>query len=224
MLRTSAPLYQHRGSRIVTGPATEPVTADQLRTHLVDVSDTVLTDAEAERLIASARQYIEDATGLAMIEQVWLVALDRWPTGREPWWDGVRQGAISELSGPKREYELPRFPLVSVDDVKVYDEAGSATSVVVANVFDIDTYSMPGRMALKRGAVWPVALRSVNAIEITYKCGYGTAADDVPGPLVEAVLQMAAYMWEHKGGCSAADAYRNSGASDNAALYAVRGV
>lgn len=222
MLRTSAPLYQHRGNRIVTPPASEPVTADQMRGYLV-VDDTQLADTEAERLISVARQYIEDLTGLAMITQEWLVALDRWPSGREPWWDGVRQMAISELAGPAREYDIPRYPLISIDGVNVYDEAGAATAVVVADVFDVDSYSMPGRMALKQGATWPVALRSVNAIEISYTSGYG-AASDVPAPLAEAVLQMAGFMWEHKGGCTAADAYRDSGAAGNVGIYAVRGI
>lgn len=218
-LRASIPMYQKRGNRIVTTPATEPVTAAELRTYLSETA-TQLPDADADAYIAVARQFIEDQTGLALITQTWLVALDRWPSGREPWWDGVRQGAISELTGVRREYDLPRYPLISIGGVNVYDESGSATAVNVANTFDVDTYRMPGRLALKNGAAWPVALRNTNAIEITYSAGYG-AASDVPAPLVQAVKQFAGHLYEKRGECDLSDAYSTSGAQGMAGMYQV---
>lgn len=207
-----------RGSKIATVPASEPVTADQLRAFL-EQGSTALPDATANSYIKTAREYIERMTGIAMITQVWTLALDRWPTGREPWWDGVRQGAISELAGANRELELAKYPLISVDAVSVYDQSGAETAVTVATTFDVDTYSTPGRMALKDGQSWPVALRSTNAIEITYSAGYGASADDVPQPLKQAISQMAGFMYEHRGACSTGDAYSKSGAADLVAPY-----
>jgi hypothetical protein len=217
-LRSPDRLYLDRGNRLQTAPTTEPVTADELRNYL-SIDSVMLSDTEANSQIEFARQFIEDKTGLAMITQTWLVVLDRWPTGQEPWWDGVRQMSISELSGPHRSYELPRYPLISVDGVNVYDEAGNATAVTIANVFDIDTYRIPGRMTLKNGSTWPVALRDSNAIEITYKAGYG-AAGDVPAPLRRAVIQFAGYLWDHRGECDIKEAYVRSGAMSMAGIYA----
>lgn len=205
----SAPvkMYQHRGHVIETAPAAEPVTATELRDALKETA-TSLPDATANDLIATAREYLEELTGLAMITQSWKLALDRWPTtGREPWWDGVRQGSISELFGAENEADLPlpRYPLQSVDTVTVYNEAGTGTAVTIASVFDVDTYGKPGRMALKAGATWPVALRPTNAIEIVYTSGYGAAGSAVPAPLKRAVKNMAAYLYAHPGdGCEAA--------------------
>lgn len=218
-LRSSPSLYQRRGNRIVTAPTSEPVFEPDLLTYLsVDIDDCL--DEDPYSYITMARQFIEDELGIAMITQTWLVALDRWPSGREPWWDGVRQGAISELTGPYRSYELPRFPLVSIDTVNVYDEASNATAVNVANTFDVDTYNLPGRMTLRSGAAWPVALRASNAIEITYTAGYG-AAEDVPAPLKHAVKQLAGYLYDHRGGCDLNEAFEKSGASAMVARYAV---
>ena len=196
-LRPTVSLYQDRGHVIQAGPATEPVTADELRAQLVE-GVAGLPDTEANDLIAQAREMIEEATGLALITQTWLLALDRWPSGQETWWDGMRQGAIADLTGPRRELKLPRYPLQSITSVTVYDEAGNASAVTVANTFDVDTYRKPGRLTLKNGATWPVALRNSNAIEIVYVSGYGNAGD-VPAALKRAVKQAAAHLYTHRG-------------------------
>lgn len=212
-LRAAVPLYQFRGSVIVSAPASEPVTAAELRTHL-RADSTELPDAEANALITDARTEIENMTGVAFITQSWRLSLDRWPAGGEAWWDGVRETSITELynSNTFQSVMLPRFPLQSVTSVTVYDEASASTVVNVANTFDVDTYQMPGRMTLKRGETWPVALRSNDAIQIVYVAGY-TSAANVPPPMKRAVKQLAAFMYSHRGDdCDPKDAYQVSGA------------
>ena len=118
--------------------------------------------------------------------------------------------------------ELPRYPLQSVSGVNVYDEAGNATAVVVATVFDVDAQQMPGRIALKSGQTWPIATREINAIELTYISGYGDAASDVPAPLKRAIRSMVAYVYAHRGDdCDMGDAYEASGAAKVAGRYRV---
>ena len=179
-LRHALKPHQQYGNVITAAPAVEPVTAAELRAYLRETA-TGLPDAEADDLVAEARQYIEDQCSIAIITQSWLMAIDRWPTQNEPWWDGVRQAHINVLSGPASLSSVspPRFPLQAVDGVNVYDEDSNATAVVVADTFDIDVYRLPGRMTLKSGATWPTAFRANNAIEISYTSGYGDAAADV---------------------------------------------
>lgn len=199
-LRPNIPLHQYRGHVLETAPATEPVTASELRDFLRETA-TGLPDSEAEDFISEAREMIEEHTGLAMIDQTWKMAIDRWPGGQEQWWDGVKQMAISELhtAAHRRELYLPRYPLSSVDSVTVYDEDSNSTTVTVADKFDVDTYQKPGRLTLKRDETWPVALRASNAIEIVYTSGYGSSASDVPAALRRAVKQAAAYLYSHRG-------------------------
>ena len=199
-LRPSIPLVQHRGHVIETPPAVEPVTAAELRAQLAETADG-LPDAQANALIAEARDLIEQMTGLALITQTWRLALDRWPAGQELWWDGVRQMAISEIYAPNslREVILPRYPLQVVEAVTVYDDAGNDAEVVIASTFDVDTYRRPGRMVLRNGATWPIALRNSNAIEIEYTAGFGNTALSVPAILRRAVKQVAAYLHAHDG-------------------------
>jgi uncharacterized phiE125 gp8 family phage protein len=207
--------YQHRGNRLTTAPAAEPVSADDLRTHLRATS-TELPDAEADDIIEDARKFIEDTIGIAFINQTWRLSIDRWPGGREAWWDGVRETSITEIynASTTQSLYLPRYPLSSITSITTYDEDSNSTAVTVANVFDVDTNSLPGRITLKRGQTWPVALRANNAIEIVYVAGYGTAGTDVPSPEKRAIKQMAAYMYSHRGDdCDPANAFIKSGAS-----------
>jgi uncharacterized phiE125 gp8 family phage protein len=219
-LRPAVPLYQQRGSVLVTAPATEPVTATELRTHL-RVDATELPDAEANGLIAESRQMIEEMTGLAFISQSWRLSIDRWPGGAEAWWDGVRQMSITELYAPSylTSVELPRWPLASITSVTVYDEDSNAETVTVATTFDVDTYQIPGRMTLKRGSTWPIALRANNAIQIVYVAGYTNAAA-VPASMKRALKQLAAFLYTNRGDtCEPADAMNKSGANDILAIY-----
>jgi uncharacterized phiE125 gp8 family phage protein len=219
-LRPAIPLYQQRGSVLVTAPATEPVTASELRTHL-RVDSTELPDAEANALIAESRQMIEETTGLAFISQSWRLSLDRWPGGAEAWWDGVRQMSITELYAPSymTSVDLPRWPLASITTVTVFDEDSNSQAVTVADTFDVDTYQVPGRMTLKRGSTWPIALRANNAIQIVYVAGYANAAA-VPASMKRALKQLAAFLYTNRGDtCEPADAMSKSGANDILAIY-----
>lgn len=221
-LRPAVPLYQQRGSVLVTAPGSEPVTATELRTHL-RTDSTELPDAEANALITDARSEIENMIGLAFISQSWRLSIDRWPAGGEAWWDGVQEMSITELyrSNRLQSVFLPRWPLVSITSITTFDEDSNSTAVTTANVFDVDTYQTPGRLTLKRGQTWPVALRANNAIQIVYVAGYANAAS-VPSTMKRAVKQLAAFLYAHRGDdCDPSQAYVDSGAEAIMAQFKV---
>lgn len=207
----------YRGHVLEQAPAAEPVTAGALRAALAETAEA-LPDPEAIALIAEARNLIEETTGLAFITQDWRMVLDSWPGQRGPWWDGVRDGAISDVFGQPAFLELPRYPLQAVQSVTVFDLAGNPEAVDVAATFDVDTFQRPGRLALKFGATWPIAMRPTNAIQIVYRAGFGA---NVPPVLARAVKQVAAYLYSHRGDeCDLGDAMAAAGDLLNS--YAVR--
>lgn len=220
--RSPKKYYQFRGNRITSAPAVEPVTLSEVKDQLrIDATETV-DDTFLTQAIIDARQEIEDVTGLALITQSWLMTLDGWPSARDVWWNGTRQGAISDMHAWDGTVYLPRYPLQSVDSVTVYDTSGTGTVVDVAETFDVDTQQDYGRMALKSGATWPTATQSINAIEVGYTSGYGDASSDVPAPLKRAIRSMVAYLYAHRGDdCNMGDAYAASGAAQVAARYRV---
>ena len=224
-LRHTERLHQNRGSRITTHPSIEPVSVVEMQEHLkIDGDDDNLFLVSA---IEEAREEIENLTGLALITQSWQMTIDRWPGGRDQWWDGVREGHMGELysNNSRQSLELPKYPLQSITSVTVYDEDGVSTAVTVADVFDVDSQQMPGRITLQPGASWPTATQSNNAIEIVYVAGYGVAAVDVPMPLKRAIKNIAAYLCNHRGdGCGMDDAISASGAASTVERYRVRRV
>lgn len=213
-LRVTYPRHQVGGHIRTVAPAVEPVSAAQLAARLELGSPDGETTAFFEDIIAEAREVCEEMSGRALITQTWNLTLDRWPGTRGEWWDGVREGAITDMdAGAPGWVTLPRYRLQSVESVTVYDDSDTSASVTVADTFIVDTQHEPGRMILRRGAVWPVALRAGNAIEIVYKAGYGDTLDSVPAALRNAVAACAAYLYTHRGDeCAAEDAYRKSGA------------
>jgi len=221
-LRAPIVVYPSRGNVLVTGPAIEPVNVYEMKDYL-RITDTSEDDL-IQGMIADARAEIEEVSGLALVNQQWRLTLDRWPGRQEQWWDGVRDGSIAEIYGPQRAayVALPRYPLVQINSVTVFDEASNSSVVSVANTFDVDTQQRPGRLGLKVGATWPIALRPTNAIQIVYTAGYGTTADSVPGPIKRAIRSMAAYLYSHRGdGCDVSEAMVKSGAQAIVGRYKV---
>jgi len=216
-LRNTVNYNQYRGNRLVTAPAVEPITVAEVKSQLrITGTDD---DAQIDLYIQAAREQCETYTGIALITQVWNLTLDHWPTAREPWWDGVRQGSIGDLSSSSRASDimLPRYPLQSVDAINADGE-----SVVVATTFITDTQQMPGRLVLKFGQIFPDIIDRANAIDIQYTAGYGAASTDVPAPLRLALIQMASHLYEHRGdGCSTVDAMEKSGAKNMFDSYIV---
>lgn len=183
------------GDILITAPAEEPVTAAELRAHLRDVSDA---DSVLERLIKAAREYFEEATGLALVSQARRLTLDCWPLGQGGdglgWWDGERDGAL--IGTAPRFLELPRAPLISVESVKTYDTAGAATTFASGNYY-VDVGSRPGRLTLNAGATWPIPTRPAAGIEINYTAGHADAAA-VPATFGLAILQIAGHWCENR--------------------------
>jgi hypothetical protein len=200
---------QYRGHVLLTGPVAEPVSAIDVKDQLeLDPNDTA-KNAQIELYITAAREMIEEYTGISLITQTWKLTLDHWPNDRQQWWSGTRQGSVDELmqSGRASQVIIPRYPLQSVDEINA-----DGVAVTVADVFIVDTQQKPGRLIVKRGYTWPVVLGRANGIDIEYTAGYGSAASDVPAALRLAIIQMASYMFEHRGDCDTASAIQKSGA------------
>lgn len=210
-LRQTVRLTQNYANKLVVEPAARVVTLSEVKEHLRIPSAVTDEDTYLTGLIRRAEDYLQTIYNVAFINQTWQLSLDHWPNARENWWDGVVEGPPDFIYGDARHLtfvELPVGPLSSVTSVKVFDENSNETAVVVADVFDIDTQSRKGRLALKKGATWPIATRSINAIEIIYVAGYGTEAINVPSPIRGAVCEMIAQFYTKRGDCTNEEAVR----------------
>jgi hypothetical protein len=179
--------------KLITPPAAEPVTADELRSWLRDVSDP---DAALNELIAAARETFERETSLALMPQGRRLMLDAWPVDHAAMgdWDGVREGAF--VQGAPRALELPVAPLISVTAITLY-AGNNAATVLSPSTYYVDTHNEPGRITIGAGVTVPAPGRSANGIQIDYQAGFADAAH-VPAPIKLALKQLAAHFYENR--------------------------
>ena len=108
---------------LTSGPASEPVTLAEAKTHLrVDGSaeDTLIGS-----LIITSRLHVEAALGLALVTQGWSYFLDAWPPGHQ--------------------VSLPLRPVQSIAAVKLYAADESVATL------GPDTYLLDGGVKLDGG-------------------------------------------------------------------------
>lgn len=146
-------------TKIITAPPEEPVTLSEIKDHLrIDHSDH---DTMLENLIQASREWVEQITGRAIVEQTRAVLYQYWPA------EGV--------------FQLPYPPIQSVDSLKYTDTDGTE------NTFSSDNYSVvtgrePGQLVLGYNKTWPTAIihHDEYPIEIQYVCGYAATTDSPP--------------------------------------------
>lgn len=175
---------------LISGPTVEPLTLAEAKEHLkIDHADE---DNYITSLISASRKFAEDYTRLRLIEQTLMWTLDRWPG---------YGGSIGE-SHPlvvgyqkNRFIEVPRGPLISVTSITTYDDADVGTEWDAENYY---VSSPQNRIYRRTGVAWPSAGRTGGGIEILYKAGFGTLANDIPKSLRQALLQMVSHLYIHR--------------------------
>lgn len=134
-------------------------------------------DALVSLYIEAALRRIEADTGRAVIARQFKGYLDEFPDCDE--------------------IEIPLGGLSAVDSVKYTDDAGLQTWA--SSNYTVDATRPYGRIMKGLGVVWPtVKLSIVNAVEITFTAGYGTAETAIPGPLRLAILFLTAHWYDQR--------------------------
>lgn len=150
-----------------SGPASEPVTTSEAKTHLRVTSST--DDTYIGNLVTAARELCENFTGRCFINQTFAWTLDAFPASD---WDYLY---------------FPRAPLGSVSSVTYYD-SDNAQQTWSSSEYDVDTAGNLGRLRPKDGYSWPTTYDRPNAITVTFVAGYGSAASSVPQSIKHAML------------------------------------
>jgi uncharacterized phiE125 gp8 family phage protein len=159
--------------------AAEPVTLADAKAHLRIAHDS--EDTLLQGLIRAAREDLERATGVALIDQSWRLALDAWPS----------QGCALLCVHPVRE----------ILSVTAYGTEGEASLLDPAD-YELDALSRPARMHFNKR---PSPLRIFDGIEIDFSAGYGEAGADVPDLLKRAILLLVGHWYEFRAHFGASD-------------------
>jgi len=164
-------------TRLVTAPATMPVTSSEAKTR--SYIDFSTYDADIELMIAAATGIVEKRLHRKLVTQTWKLFLDDWPEG---------------------DIALPFGRLQSVTHVK-YTDTASVQYTWSADDYVVDIDDDPGRIVLAYGKSYPSdSLHPKNPIEIQFICGYG-AYTVVPEPIRAAIMLEVANMYENRNEC-----------------------
>lgn len=101
---------------------------------------------------------------------------------------------IDEFSFP--EIMIPLPPLISVDSIKYYDDAGveQTLSPTVYQVCGVGGQNK-GSVSLRYGSHWPTTDRRREAISIRFQAGYNDESA-VPAPIITSLKRIVASMYE----------------------------
>lgn len=186
---------------VVSQPSETPVSVSDAKLFLR--VDNNLEDGRIETLIKAATLKVEEYTSLKLVTQDVAYYLDRFPISRmgggDDWWDGTREGAISELVPVQAQNIV--LPVGKVQSLVSFSTFGDDNVEVVSNPSDfiVDNVGYRGRVGLKTGGIWPTTvLRANNGIKIVVRVGFGNASA-VPDDLKQAILELVAHLYENRG-------------------------
>lgn len=163
--------------KVITGPASEPITLDFAKEHLLvdfDDDDNLIT-----QIIKSARDYCEQYSGRVLMVKTVEKSFDRFP-----------------IDGMNQPLELEGAPIQAVTYVKYLDSTENEQT------WDPNNYKVSYRQELayitpKNNQCFPSTLTETDAVTVRYTVGYPTAAD-VPGAFIQAMLLIIGKMYEYR--------------------------
>ena len=147
----------------VTGPDIEPVTVEELKRDLGEFSGVTDKDADMAALITSAREWAENLTGLACIDQTWRLTVG------QPATLPVR-GAVSwaaDNAWSRCGILLRRSPVLSIVSFGTVDADGVETAVDPADYALREADSKWPRIVALGGAAW-----TTGTFRILLRAGY----------------------------------------------------
>jgi len=124
-------------------------------------------DAEIVRAIRTYTTEAETETNRFIMEQTWELTLDAFPASRS--------------------IKLQKPPLLAVESVKFYDVDGIQQTLDPQD-YQVDHKTEPGYIVLKPGRAWPATAQMIGAVEVRFRCGYGSDPAQVPDGISGFVL------------------------------------
>lgn len=186
---------------LITPPAAEPLSTEDVRTYLKIDDDDTSDDAIINMLITAARRYAETYTGLSLMPQTWVAVADAFPGCWLPpvpfsaYAYGGR-GEIFPHSIDDLTIKIGRGPVNTISSITYVDTNGATQTLDPSN-YILDTSDLVQRVAPAYGSSWPVARRQLGAVRITFTAGYANAAA-VPATIRNWMFVRIATAYEHR--------------------------
>jgi uncharacterized phiE125 gp8 family phage protein len=155
---------------LVTPPAEMPISLAEAKAHLrIDYDDenTLIT-----RLIEAAVSHLDGISGVlgrCLITQSWRQDYDGFPDDRR--------------------MILPLRPVSAITSVMYYD-AANALQTLSTSYYRLSAEAYAPTLILDPNLSWPTSYDRPDAVQVSFVCGYGAAANTVPPSIRSALLLM----------------------------------
>ena len=137
--------------------------------------DTTADDTIIDNLVAAATESCQIYTNQYFINTVVTQYSDNW----------------------KEFYSLYKSPVSSITHVKYYDKDDSLQTLASSNYILDDTYE-PARIGIAVDGELPNVADRINAVQVKYTVGYGTASTDVPEGIRTAIILTVGNWYENR--------------------------
>ncbi len=167
--------YGQPGLTQSAAPGATAISAAEVKNYskvITTADDTLIAD-----LIDAATTYFEEVCNRQLITATWVWTPERFA----------------------RRLVMPRAPLQSVTTLKYYDSGGTQQTLSSA-VYTVVTSVNPGYIVEAVNQTWPSLQGRPEAIEVTYKAGYGNAAANVPDEVRTCLLQLVDHFYHERSG------------------------
>ena len=137
--------------------------------------DTTADDTIIDNLVAAATESCQIYTNQYFINTVVTQYSDNW----------------------KEFYSLYKSPVSSITHIKYYDTNDSLQTLASSNYILDDTYQ-PARIGIAVDGELPNVADRINAVQVKYTVGYGTASTDVPEGIRTAIILTVGNWYENR--------------------------
>ena len=137
--------------------------------------DTTADDTIIDNLVAAATESCQIYTNQYFINTVVTQYSDNW----------------------KEFYSLYKSPVSSITHIKYYDTDDSLQTLAASNYILDDTYE-PARIGIAVDGELPNVADRINAVQVKYTVGYGTASTDVPEGIRTAIILTVGNWYENR--------------------------
>lgn len=136
--------------KLATPVSTQVLTLQEVKDRL-KITDTS-QDSVITSLITELRSACQKKTHYAIGAQSWVLALDAFP----------------------EQIQLAYPPLIAITSIQYYDPDG-VLQTLPTNQYAIDDFNEPGWIVPASGVTWPSVDDTINAVRVTFQCGYVAA-------------------------------------------------
>lgn len=190
-------MNNHNSIRV--GQTLSPSTQQDLTEFLrLDLDDCENLQIYLDTATSAVISYL----GLALLDQEFIFVTDGFP------YNGTAQNGLAPSAVRYQNWiELPYSNITTVLEIKTIDEYGVET-LVDPDDYVLDGLSIPNRVRF----INITFLSEEGRLKFKYTTGYGNDSEDVPNAIRLGILQVAGYLYEHRGVCTPAQAISESGA------------